>query len=104
MLFRRYLPYVIVSLSLVSCWPGKQIDAPAWYKNPAPADTGKLRFDGYYTNISELNYSQQNYTAVDPVFFYSGKQDICCSWGACNYRQRIIHLEELSEFGYIPGT
>lgn len=69
MFFGKCLLYIIITLSLISCWNGKQIDNPAYYENPAPVDTSKVRFDGYYTNSSELGYSQQNYTAVDPVFF-----------------------------------
>lgn len=69
MFFRRSLPYIIISLSLVSCWAGKQVDAPAYYKNPAIVDTGKLRFNGFYSNNSESGYSQDKYTAVDPVVF-----------------------------------
>lgn len=69
MFFGRCLTYIIITLSLISCLTGKQVDAPAYYKNPAPVDTSKLRFDGYYTNITELGYSQYNYTAVDPVLF-----------------------------------
>lgn len=69
MFFGRCLPYITITLGLMSCWAGKQLDAPAFYQNPAPADTGKIRLDGYYTNISKPNYPPQKYTAVNPVFF-----------------------------------
>ena len=65
----QIVSFIIIALSLVSCWAGKQVERPAFYKNPPAVDTGMVRFNGYYTNISELNYSQQNYTAVDPVIF-----------------------------------
>jgi hypothetical protein len=60
---------ITITLSLISCGAGKQLDYPGWYEKPAPVDTSKLRFDGYYTNTSEFDYRQINYTAVDPVFF-----------------------------------
>lgn len=81
MLFGRWVPSIIITLSMVSCWTGRQLDAPAWYKNSSPIDTSKLRFDGYYTNISEINYPQRKYTAVDPVFF-TPKNTIYVSHGA----------------------
>jgi hypothetical protein len=65
----RCLTYIIITLSLISCWTGKQVDAPAYYENPARVDTGKLRFDGYYTSMSRSDYPQHKYTAVNPVFF-----------------------------------
>lgn len=63
------LSYIIIALSLVSCFPGKQLDPPAYYNNPSPVDTTKLRFDGFYTNISDTSYKPENYTAVNPVIF-----------------------------------
>jgi hypothetical protein len=77
----KYLSYIIIAVSLLSCFPGKQVDAPSWYENPAPVDTGKVRFDGYYTNISEFDYSRDNYTAVNPVFF-TPKNKLYVSHGA----------------------
>jgi len=65
----RYLTSIIIVFSLVSCFPGKQLDPPAYYKNPASADTTKLRFDGFYTTISDTSYKLENYTAILPVFF-----------------------------------
>lgn len=81
MFLGRCLICIVIALSLISCWTGKQLDAPAYYENPAPVDTGKLRFDGYYTNISELNYPHDNYTALNPVFF-TPKNKIYGSHGA----------------------
>jgi hypothetical protein len=96
MFFSRGLIFIIITLSLISCGAGKQLAAPAWYTNPAPVDTGKLRFDGYYTNISKPRYSQHEYTAVNPVFFTS-KNKIDVSHGSntdssvftCDYYKRI---------------
>ena len=81
MLFGRCLTYIIITLSLISCWTGKQVAAPAYYENPAPVDTGKLRFDGYYTNISRLDYPHNKYPAVNPVFLTT-KNKIYVSHGS----------------------
>jgi hypothetical protein len=61
--------FIIITLSLISCWTGKQVDAPAYYKNPSPVGTDKVRFDGYYTNISRPDHPQNKYTAVNELFF-----------------------------------
>lgn len=90
----KYLTYVIITLSLVSCWTGKQVDAPAYYGNPAPVDTGKLRFDGYYTNTSDTGYILHKYTAVTPVFF-TPKNKVHVSHGA-----HIITDSSLFTCGY----
>jgi hypothetical protein len=66
---RKILSLIIIAVSLISCGAGKQVDAPDYYKNPAPVDTSRLRFDGFYTNSSEPGYSRDKYTAVDPVVF-----------------------------------
>lgn len=74
MIFAKCLTYTIITLSLMSCWAGKQVAAPAYSVNPMPVDTSKLRYDGYYTNISESDYPQARYIAVNPVFFASGNR------------------------------
>ncbi|MEO5564557.1 MAG: hypothetical protein ABIR18_14015 [Chitinophagaceae bacterium] len=81
MFIGKCVTYIIITLSLISCWPGKQVDAPAWYKNPPPIDTSKLRFEGYYTNISESDFPQYKYTAVNPVFL-TRKNKVFVSHGA----------------------
>jgi hypothetical protein len=81
MFFGRFLICIVVTLSLASCWTGKQLDPPAYYNNPAPVDTNKIRFDGYYTNVSESDYSQSKYIAVNEIFFTS-KNKIHVSHGA----------------------
>ena len=98
MFFCKGLICIIITSTLISCGAGKQVDAPAWYTDPARVDTGKLRFDGYYTNISEPNYPQTKYTAVNPAFFTS-ENKISVSHGAnigtdssvftCEYYKRI---------------
>lgn len=81
MIFGRCLAYIIISLGLASCWTGKQVDAPVYYRTPAPVDTNQLRFDGYYTNISRPDYPQYKYTAVNEIFFTT-KNRIHVSHGA----------------------
>lgn len=81
MFLGKWLTFILIILNLVSCWAGKQVATPSWYQNTAPVDTGKVRFDGYYTNISEFNYSNDNYTAVNPVFF-TPKNKVYVSHGA----------------------
>jgi len=81
MFFGRCLTGIAIAWSLISCGAGKQLDAPAWYKIPPPVDTGKLRFDGYYTISNDTGYSLDRYSAVNPVFFTS-KNKIYVSHGA----------------------
>jgi hypothetical protein len=81
MSFGRSLTFFIITVSLVSCLTGKQLDTPAYYKAPAPADTGKLRFDGFYSNTGKPGYPRDRYSAVNPVFF-TPKNRIHVSHGA----------------------
>jgi hypothetical protein len=71
MLLGRSLTCIIITLSLISCGAGKQLNAPVWYTSLIAVDTAKLHFDGYYTNISRTDYPQDKYPAVNPVFFTS---------------------------------
>ncbi|MGN7722008.1 hypothetical protein [Chitinophaga sp. 22620] len=98
MSFGRSLTLFIITVSLVSCLTGKQLDAPAYYEAPAPADTNKLRFDGFYSNTSKPGYPRNKYSAVNPVFF-TPKNRIHVSHGAnivtdsslftCRYYQQM---------------
>ena len=81
MSFARSFTFLFITSILVSCWTGRQVEAPAYYAAPAPADTGKLRFDGFYSNISKAEYPRSEYSAVNPVFF-TAKNRISVSHGA----------------------
>lgn len=101
----KYLSYIIITVSLISCWTGKQVDAPAWYENPATVDTGKLRFNGYYTNISRADYPQHKYPAVNPVFF-TPKNKVYVSHGSypgntlftCKFYKEEIAAADLGKY------
>ncbi|RFS20007.1 hypothetical protein DVR12_19980 [Chitinophaga silvatica] len=69
MYFGKCLSFTIISLSLISCWEGKQLSSPDYSKHPTLIDSSKLRFDGYYTNISRPDHLNDKYPAVNPVFF-----------------------------------
>ncbi|MBN8837178.1 MAG: hypothetical protein J0I09_07965 [Sphingobacteriia bacterium] len=69
------------TISLGSCWPGKQLPAPAYLRvhKQEQEGTGKLRLDGYYSNISDSLYPGNKYTAVDPLLF------------TANHKVHVVH-------------